>query len=122
MAEKKKKKKKLTAAEMHRRVQDNLQFLPHHVQMMEREGKRKQAFIVKYITGPVLRLVNKLMNKTRYKGTDGQKLKQSEQMKRHLEMRQKALELQQGELRKLQKRQQKRGGGASGGGGGQVKR
>ena len=118
MAEKKKKKKR-TAAEMHRSVQDHVQALPLAVQHLEKEGKTTKAFIVKYVTGPVLRLVNKLMSKSRYKGPQGQKLKQSEQMKRHLEMRQKALEYQQGELRKLQKRQQKRGGGA---GGGQVKR
>ena len=118
MAEKKKKKKKLTAAEMHRGVQDRLQILPQYVQQVEKEGKKRQAFLLKYVTGPVLRLVNKLMNKTRYKGAEGQKLKQSEQMKRHLELRQKQVQYMQGELQKMQKRQQKRGGG----GGGQVKR
>lgn len=115
MAEKKK-KKKLTAAEMHRNVQDKLLVLPKYVQQVEKEGKKRQAFILKYVTGPVLRLVNKLMNKTRYKGTEGQKLKQSEQMKRHLEIRQQQVQYMQGEMQKMQKRQQKRGGG------GQVKR
>ena len=110
MAEKKKKKKR-SAAEMHRTVQDNLQALPFAVQQMEKEGKKGRAFIVKYITGPVLRVVNSLMNRSRYKGPEGAKLKQSEQMKRHLEQRQKAMEFMQGEMRKMQKRQQKRGGG-----------
>ena len=114
MAEPKKKKKKKSAAEMHRTVQDQVQALPFAVAHLEKEGKRTQAFIVKYLTGPVLRLVNKLMNRTRYKGTDGAKLKQSEQMKRHLEQRQKAVDYMQTELRKAQKRQTKRGGGTGG--------
>lgn len=111
MAEKKKKKKR-TAAEMHRTVQDQVQALPFAVSHLEKKGKRTQAFIVKYITGPVLRLINRLMSKTRYKGPEGQKRKQSEQMKRHLEHRQKAVDYMQGEIRKAQKRHSKgRGGG-----------
>src|SRR4029079_14245252 len=106
-----KKKKKRSAAEMHRTVQDNLQALPLTVQHWEKEGKKGRAFILKYITGPVLRVVNNLMNRSRYTGPEGAKLKQSEQMKRHLEQRQKAMEFMQGEMRKMQKRQQKRGGG-----------
>src|SRR5687767_14394844 len=90
MAEKKKKKKR-SAAEMHRTVQDQVQALPFAVSHLEKEGKRTQAFIVKYLTGPVLRFINKLMNRSRYKGPEGQKRKQSEQMKRHLEQRQKAV-------------------------------
>ncbi|HET7232583.1 MAG TPA: hypothetical protein VFJ16_21415 [Longimicrobium sp.] len=96
---------------MHRTVQDNLQALPYAVQQMEKEGKKGRAFIIKYITGPVLKVVNRLMSASRYKGPEGAKLKQSEQMKRHLDQRQKAMEFMQGEMRKMQKRQQKRGGG-----------
>ena len=110
MAEPKKKKKKRSAAEMHRTVQDQVQALPYAVAHLEKEGKKGQAFIVKYLTGPVLRFINKVMSRTRYKGTEGQKLKQSEQMKRHLQQRQKAMEYMQGEMKKAQKRQQKRGG------------
>jgi len=110
MAEKKKKKKR-SAAEMHRTVQDQVQALPFAVSHLEKEGKRTQAFIVKYITGPVLRIINRLMNRTRYKGPDGQKRKQSEQMKRHLEHRQKAVDYMQGEMRKAQKAKGRSGGG-----------
>jgi hypothetical protein len=110
MAEKKKKKRR-TAAEMHRAVQDNVQALPYAVTHLQKEGKRTQAFIVRWITGPVLRLINRLMNRTRYKGPEGQKLKQSEHMKRHLEMRQKAVDHMQGEIRRMQK---KRGGAGPG--------
>jgi hypothetical protein len=113
MAESKKKKKR-TAAEMHRTVQDQVQALPYAVSHLQKEGKRTQAFIVKYLTGPVLRFINKIMNRTRYKGAEGQKLKQSEQMKRHLQQRQQAVEYMQGELRKQQKRAAKRGGGGPG--------
>lgn len=113
MAEKKKKKKR-SAADMHRTVQDQVQAIPFAVQHLEKEGKKTQAFIVKYLTGPVLRVVNKLMSRSRYKGPEGAKLKQSEHMKRHLEQRQKAMEYMQGEMKKAQKRQQKRGGGAGG--------
>ena len=107
MAEKKKKKKR-TAAEMHRTVQDQVQALPFAVSHLEKEGKRTQAFIVKYLTGPVLRFINKLMNRSRYKGPEGQKRKQSEQMKRHLDQRQKAIDFMQGQLKQAQQRQAKR--------------
>ena len=108
MAEKKKKKR--SAADMHRQIQDSVQALPYAVTQMEAQGKRGRAWILKYVSGPVLRLLNKMFSKSRYKGPEGAKLKQSEQMKRHLEQRQKAMEYVQGELRKAQKRQQKRGG------------
>jgi hypothetical protein len=107
----KKKKKKRTPAEMHRTVQDQVAALPFAVSHYEKEGKRGRAFILKYLTGPVLKLVNKMMSSQRYKGPQGQKLKQSEQMKRVLDQRQKAMDYMQGELLKQQKRQQKRGGG-----------
>lgn len=107
----KKKKKKMTAAEMHRKLQDNVQMLPHAVTHLEKEGKKTQAFIVKYVSGPVMKLINRVMNSQRYKGAEGARLKQSEQMKRHLEQRQQAMDFMRGEMQKMQKRQQKRGGG-----------
>jgi hypothetical protein len=107
MAEKKKKKKRSTA-EMHRQVQDSVQALPYAIAQMEKEGKRGRAFVLRYISGPILKGLNRLMGKTRYKGPEGVKLKQSEQMKRHLEQRSRAMEYMQGELAKQQKRAQKR--------------
>jgi hypothetical protein len=109
MAEKKKKKKR-SAAEMHRSIQDNVQALPYAISHFEKEGKRGRAFILKYVSGPIMKLMNRLMNRSRYGGTEGAKLKQSEQMKRHLEQRQKAVEFMQAQLQQAQKRQQKRGG------------
>jgi hypothetical protein len=107
MAEKKKKKK--SAAEMHRQMQENVQALPYAVAHFEKEGKRGRAFILKYVSGPIMKLVERMFARQRYKGPEGAKLKTSEQMKRHLEQRQKAMDYMQGELRKAQKRQ--RGGG-----------
>ena len=105
------KKKKASFEERHRQMQDSVQALPYAIAQMEREGKRGRAFMLKYVTGPVIRFMKRMMDRQRYKGPEGQKLKQSEQMKRHLEQRQKAMEYVQGEMRKAQKRQQKRGGG-----------
>ena len=109
MAEKKKKKKR-SSAEMHRTIQDYVQALPYAVAQMEREGKTFRAFFLKYVSGPILRLMKRLFDRQRYRGPEGTKLKQSEQMKRHLDQRTKAMEYMQGELRKAQQRQQKRKG------------
>jgi hypothetical protein len=106
-----KKKKKLSAQEMHRNVQDNLQALPYAVAEYERQGKTWRAKMVKWIGGPILRIINRVLSRQRYKGTEGQKLKQSEQMKRHLEQRRKAMQYVQGEMVKMQKASAKRGGG-----------
>ena len=105
------KKKKQSLEERHRQLQDQVQALPFAIAQMEKEGKKGKAFLLKYVSGPVIRFMNKMMDRQRYKGPEGQKLKQSEKMKRHLEQRQKAMEYVQGEMRKAQKRQQKRGGG-----------
>jgi hypothetical protein len=105
------KKKKLTPEERHRQIQDQVQALPYAIAKFESEGKKGRVMMLKYVTGPVLRFMNRMLSKQRYGGPEGAKLKQSEQMKRHLEQRQKAMDYVQGELRKTQKRQQKRGGG-----------
>ncbi|HEX5723904.1 MAG TPA: hypothetical protein VFX98_00485 [Longimicrobiaceae bacterium] len=102
------KKKKRSMEEMHRTVQEQVQALPYAVDHFEKEGKRGKAFMIKYVSGPILKLVNRVMSRTRYKGAEGAKLKQSEQMKRHLEQRRKAMEYVQGELRKAQKKAAKR--------------
>ena len=105
------KKKKLTMAERHRQIQDSEQALPFAIAQMEKEGKRGRAFVLKYISGPIIKLLNKALSSQRYKGPEGAKLKQSEKMKRHLEQRRKAIDYVQGEMTKQQKRAQKRGGG-----------
>jgi hypothetical protein len=97
------KKKKQTPEERHRQLQDQVQALPYALADLEAKGQRWKAFSVRYLAGPVLRLMKKLMDRQRYGGKEGAKLKQSEQMKRHLEQRAKAMQYVQGEMRKAQK-------------------
>ncbi|HLL85605.1 MAG TPA: hypothetical protein VK420_23235 [Longimicrobium sp.] len=104
------KKKKLSPEETHRNLQDNVQALPYMIAQLEKDGKRGQLFLLKYIRGPILRFMHRMSSKQRYAGPEGSKLKQSDQMKRHLEQRQKAMEFYQGEMKRVQQRQAKRQG------------
>jgi len=104
------KKQKRSPEEMHRNLQDQVQALPYAIAQAQNEGKKGRAFLLRYVSGPIVRFMNRMMNRQRYKGPEGGKLKQSEQMKRHLEQRQKAMEYYQGELKKNQQRQTKRQG------------
>jgi hypothetical protein len=97
------KKKKLSPEEKHRQLQDQLQALPYALADLEKKGEKRKHFMLKYIGGPFIKFMNKMMNSQRYKGPEGAKLKQSEQMKRHLDQRQKALQYVQGEMGKQQK-------------------
>jgi len=96
-------KKKRSAADMHRQVQDSLQALPHYLADLERKGERRKLFMTRFIGAPLLRLMNRIFNRTRYKGTEGQKLKQAEQLRRHMELRKQAMKHVQGEMQKAQK-------------------
>ncbi|MDQ3389048.1 MAG: hypothetical protein M3483_06030 [Gemmatimonadota bacterium] len=102
MASKQKKPKRSTA-EMHRQVQDSLQALPYAMDDHARNGRRTKALVLRYLGGPLLRAVNGLLNRSRYRGTQGAKLKQAEQMKRHLQQREQARKYVQGEMHKAQK-------------------
>ena len=82
------KKKKATPEQMHRNLQDSVQALPLAIAQMVKVGKRGQAFLFKYIRGPMMRLMKRVMDRQRYRGEEGALLKQKEQMKRHLEQRQ----------------------------------
>ncbi|HEX8363080.1 MAG TPA: hypothetical protein VF613_23350 [Longimicrobium sp.] len=104
------KKKKRSAEEMHRNLQDQALALPYAVAQAEKEGKKGRAFLLKYVSGPIVRFMNRMMSKQRYKGPEGSKLKQSEQMKRHLDQRAKAMEYYQTEMKRAQQRQAKRQG------------
>jgi hypothetical protein len=102
------KKKKKSPEQMHRDLQDSVQALPMAIAQMEKEGRRGQVFMLRYVRGPVMRLMKRVMDRQRYKGDEGAKLKQSEQMKRHLDQRQKAIDFMQGQLKQAQQRQAKR--------------
>ncbi|HEX2189290.1 MAG TPA: hypothetical protein VHG51_10355 [Longimicrobiaceae bacterium] len=97
------KKKKRDPAKMHRQIQDSLQALPYAIADHEKHGRKGKAVMLKYVGAPLLKLMNKFLNRSRYKGVEGVKLKQAELAKRHLEQRQQALKHLQGEIVKSQK-------------------
>lgn len=104
------KKTKRSPEQMHRQLQDQVQSLPLAIAAAEKEGKRGRALLLRFVTGPFVRFMNRMMNRQRYTGPEGGKLKQAEQMKRHLDQRQKAMEFYQGEMKKAQQKQAKRQG------------
>jgi hypothetical protein len=102
------KKKKLSLEEKHRMLQDQAEAIPFVIDDYKAKGKWFRAFVVRYLAGPMVRFQKRLLDKQRYTGASGQKLKQAEQMKRHLEQRRKAMEFMQGEMQRQQKKAQKR--------------
>jgi hypothetical protein len=100
----KNKKKKRTPESVHRTVQDTVQFLPMHIEQQEKEGKRFRVFMLRYFTTPMFRVVNRILNASRYRGEAGQKLKQTERMKRHLEHRKAAIKHVHGQLEQARKK------------------
>jgi hypothetical protein len=99
-----KKKSKRSAESMHRQIQDSVQYLPHLIEQHRKEGKRVRVFALRFFTGPLLRLFNRALNAKRYRGPTGQKLKQTEQMRRHIEQRQAAYKHMQGQLDAVRKK------------------
>lgn len=104
----KKKTKKRSSAELHRQVQDSLQVLPHVIEDHRKKGRGVKAFMMRYLSGPMLRLMNKALNAKRYRGKEGEKQKQADQMRRHLEHRQAAMKHVQGQMRQQQQQRRKR--------------
>ena len=104
-----KKKKKKSSAELHRQVKDSLQALPYVVEQQRKQGHPVKAFMLRYFSGPVLKLINKTLNARRYRGEEGAKLKQTDQMKRHLDQRKAAMKQLQSHIQEQQKRTRPRG-------------
>jgi hypothetical protein len=100
----KKKKKKRSAGKMHRQVQDSVQALPFIIEQHRREGKRIRAFIIRYFSGPMLRVMNRLLSARRYRGQSGKKLQQTEQMRRHLDQKKAAMRHMQDQMQEIQKK------------------
>jgi hypothetical protein len=101
----KKKKKKRSAEKLHRQVQDSLMALPYVIEDHRKKGKSVKAFMLRYFSGPMLKLMNRALSAKRYRGEEGEKRKQTDQMKRHLEHRQAAMKHVQGIMQKQQRRQ-----------------
>lgn len=97
------KKKKPSAQEMHRRIQDSLQILPHAIEKEEKEGKRGKAVLMRYVGGPLLRLMNRILNRQRYRGTEGTKRRQTEQARRLLEQKRQVIQHVQKNTPKVRK-------------------
>lgn len=98
------KKKKQSAAVLHRQVKDSLQALPYVVEQQKKEGKSVKAFVLRYVSAPMLRLMNRFLDSRRYKGAEGEKLRQTDQMKRHLDQRKQAMKHIQSHVQQEQKR------------------
>ncbi len=98
------KKKKQSAANLHRQVKDSLQALPIVVEQQRKQGHPVKAFMLRYVSAPLLRLMNRVLDRRRYKGTEGEKLRQTDQMKRHLDQRKAALRQYQTHIEKEQRR------------------
>ena len=107
MEKKKKKKKRVSAEKVHRQLQDQVQALPYFIDQQKKEGKWFRAFMLRYVTGPIWRTVNRILNARRYRGEEGQKLKQTEQMRRHLDHRKAALKHMQDQMQAVQKKQRR---------------
>lgn len=104
---KKKKKKGRSSEDLHRQIQDSVQALPYVIEQQKKEGKRFRAWVLRYLSGPMLRLMNRALSARRYRGKEGQKKKQTEQMRRHLQHKQAAIKHVQGQMQEVQKKQRR---------------
>ena len=89
---------------MHRQVQDSLQALPYVIEQQRKQGHPVKAFVLRYFSGPMLKLMNRALNRRRYKGVEGEKLRQTDKMKRHLDQRKAAMKQVQSHIQQEQKR------------------
>ncbi len=103
------KKKKRSAEQMHRQVQDSLQALPYAIDHYQKQGKKARALMLRYVSGPMLRLMNKMLGAQRYRGPEGTKLRQTDKMRRHLEQKQAAIKHVQTTMQKGQKKKKTNG-------------
>ena len=102
------KKLKKPLDQQHRDLQDQVEAIPYVIDDHKNNGRWFKALVVRYVAAPMVRFQKRLLDKQRYGGPQGQKLKQSEQMKRRLEVKRKQLEYIQGEMQRQQKKAQKR--------------
>lgn len=103
MAEKKKKKKR-TPEQLHRQVQDSLQALPYVIDQQRSTGHPVKAAMLRWVTGPILRVMNRALSAKRYRGEEGGKRKQTDQMRRRLEQKQAAVKQMQDYVQQQKRR------------------
>jgi hypothetical protein len=104
----KKKKKKRSSAQLHRQVQDSLQALPYVIEDQRKKGHPVRAFVIRYLSAPILRVMNRVLDFGRYRGKEGEKQRQTDQMKRHLEQKRAAMKQIQSHIQQQQRRQRPR--------------
>jgi len=97
-------KKKRSSSDLHRQVKDSLQALPYVIDQQKKEGHGVRAFFIRYLSGPVLKVMNKALDAKRYRGKEGEKRKQTDQMRRHLDQKGAALKHVQTQLQAQQRR------------------
>jgi hypothetical protein len=85
-----KRKKKASGETMLRQVQDSLQVMPYYIDQQRAEGRWFKAFMLRYVSTPVLRVMNRALGARRYKGEQGVKRRQTDMMRRHLQQKQAA--------------------------------
>lgn len=99
-----KKKKKRSPEEMHRQIQDSIQALPYVIEQEKKKGHGVRAFMLRYVSAPILKTMNRLVSASRYRGPEGEKKKQTEQMRRHLQHKQAAVKHVQTQMQEVQRR------------------
>lgn len=98
------KKKKRSSSDLHRQVQDSLQALPFVIDQQKKQGHPVRAFMIRFLSAPVLKVMNKALNAKRYRGKKGEKLRQTDQMRRHLEQKGAALKHVQTQMQSQQRK------------------
>lgn len=98
------KKKKKSASDLHRQVQDSLQALPYVIDQQRKQGRGVKAFLLRFVSAPMLRLMNRVLSAKRYRGKEGEKMRQTDQMRRHLDHRKAAIKHFQSHIQQEQKR------------------
>ena len=98
------KKKKRSSSDLHRQVQDSLQMLPFVIDQQKKQGHPVRAFMIRFVSAPVLKVMNKALNAKRYRGKEGEKLRQTDQMRRHLEQKGAALKHVQTQMQSQQRK------------------
>jgi hypothetical protein len=98
------KKKKRSSSDLHRQVQDSLQALPYVIDQQKQQGHPVRAFMIRYLSGPVLKVMNKALSAKRYRGKEGEKMRQTDQMRRHLDQKGAALKHVQAQMQSQQRR------------------
>ena len=85
-------------------IEDSLQALSYVIDQQKQQGHPVRAFVIRYLSGPVLKVMNKALNAKRYRGKEGEKMRQTDRMRRHLDQKGAALKHVQEQIQTQQRR------------------